>query len=277
MKLPHPPNTTLEDMNSTQTTSLGSTRQDFHTSSSRMTYWRSSQNPSNHLSTIVFATGHNALELITMPYQNGVLHLHYWVDHTHLLDYYLSCLDMLFVGIHCRTFKQYPTSHGLPFPHAHTIFYWTQDLKMPINQALQQSCAGVPDYKHLRGNILALKHRQSAPDKFEDMMSEDMGLMTSLISWCAQYYQFFFLLLTSMYLKHSRSRFAWMCGWIWSGNERDWRVTIRNTSRHVCKASLPQWVWKPQKITSRSHSILRYFSTHFHRKWGKKKGTCFCP
>lgn len=160
---------------------------------------------------MLFATGHNMPELVTVPYQDSVLHLHYWVPLARLFNYYLSCPDTLLVGIRQRTFKQYPTSCGLPFAYAYTIFYWTQDMNMPVNQALQHSCAGVPNYRHLRGNVLALKHRQSAADKFADMTSEDLGLVTSLISWCAQSPCCLYVMLTRLYMQCGRSRFARLC------------------------------------------------------------------
>ncbi|KAF8417167.1 hypothetical protein L210DRAFT_3511517 [Boletus edulis BED1] len=137
--------------------------------------------PAQHLSVILFATGHDAPEIITTPYTDGLLSVTRWLCDDMHLNYYVSSSETTFVGVRRHMFKRFPTSRGIPFPHAYSMFYWAQDLKMPVNQALLSCCAGAAENRLLRGNIIVVKHRQSSRDKFEDMTTEDMALVASVV------------------------------------------------------------------------------------------------
>ena len=133
------------------------------------------------MSGILFAAGHDRAEIVTVPYRDGLLYLEHWLSEPRLLNFYASSSETDVIGIRRKTFKRFPTSRGVPFTHAYTVFYWTQDLKMPVNQALLRCSAGAEEYRQLRGNVLVLKHRQSSNNRYEDMTMEDVGLVGSVI------------------------------------------------------------------------------------------------
>ncbi|KAF8122780.1 hypothetical protein EV363DRAFT_1182050, partial [Boletus edulis] len=136
--------------------------------------------PSNHLTGILFAAGHDTPVLVTVPFEKDNLHRDYWVHDPRLINYYIMHTDMPFIGVHWKTFKQYPLgTEGVLFEHAYSIFYLAQGVEVPINHALLRFCEGAADHRLLRGNIMILKHCHSSAKKFEDMTSEDMGLVCS--------------------------------------------------------------------------------------------------
>ncbi|KAF8122150.1 hypothetical protein EV363DRAFT_1301345 [Boletus edulis] len=147
--------------------------------------------PSDHLTGILFAAGHEAPILVTVPFEKGILRLDYWVHDPRLINYYITHTDMSFVGVRRKTFKQYPLgSDGVPFEHAYSVFYLAQGVEVPINHALLKFCAGAADHRLIRGNVMVLKHRQSSAKKFEDTISEDMGLVCSMIGTAAVHGKF---------------------------------------------------------------------------------------
>ena len=139
------------------------------------------KDPSEHLSAILFAAGHEHPEIVTVPFQRGVLHLQHWLCEPCLVNFYASSSNTDVIGLRRKTFKRFPTSHGVPFTQAYTVLYWTQKLQMPVNRSLQRYCAGAEEYRMLRGNVLVLKHRQSSSEAYEDMESEDVALVASVI------------------------------------------------------------------------------------------------
>ena len=101
-------------------------------------------------------------------------------DDVHL-SYYVSSSETTFVGVRRHMFKRFLTSCGIPFPHAYSMFYWAQDLKMLLNWALLSCCAGAAENRLLRGNVIVVKHCQSSMNKFEDMTTEDKALVASVV------------------------------------------------------------------------------------------------
>ncbi|KAF8123680.1 hypothetical protein EV363DRAFT_1403732 [Boletus edulis] len=129
---------------------------------------------------------HDAPVLVTLPFEKGILRLDYWIHDPRLVNYYITHTDMPFVGVRRKTFKQYPLgAEGVPFEHAYSVFYLAQGVEVPINHALLKFCAGAADHRLLRGNVMILKHRHSSAKKFEDMTSEDMGLICSMVGTAA--------------------------------------------------------------------------------------------
>ncbi|KAF8130606.1 hypothetical protein EV363DRAFT_1399109 [Boletus edulis] len=134
---------------------------------------------------------HDAPVLVTVPFEKGILRLDYWVHDPRLVNYYITHTDMPFVGVHQKTFKQYPLgTEGVLFEHAYSVFYLAQGVEVPINHALLRFCAGAADHRLLCGNVMILKHHHSSAKKFEDMTSEDMGLVCSTVGTAAVRGQF---------------------------------------------------------------------------------------
>ncbi|KAF8558948.1 hypothetical protein OG21DRAFT_1519653 [Imleria badia] len=155
----------------------------------RMGYWskfsaspnKPMQDPGEHLSGILFGCGLNRPLIVTVPHQNGILGLDQWIYKTSDLNFYVTRSKSSIIGVKHLTFKRFPMTRRVMLNNMYTVFYWTQDLKMPINRALLKYCVGAADHKLLHGNVMVLKHRQSSSDKYEDMTTEDIALVASIV------------------------------------------------------------------------------------------------
>lgn len=92
----------------------------------------------------------------------------------------MSRPEVHIVGIRQHTFKLFPTTNYL-LDRTYTIYYWTQDATMDVNQSLSSCSRHAALHLHLRGDAIVLKHRQSGPHRFEDVTMEDINVVRSLI------------------------------------------------------------------------------------------------
>ncbi|KAF8123341.1 hypothetical protein EV363DRAFT_1180266, partial [Boletus edulis] len=140
--------------------------------------------PTEHISSILFTTGlQDPPALVAIPCRDGVLQFDYWLRLPAIMNHHLNRWDISSVGLQSHTFYHLPTSNAPRFQTAYTIKYWSQDMKMPINQALLSCCNNTPSHHLLRGDLIVIKHLHTPLNILQNMQEEDMALVTALIRW----------------------------------------------------------------------------------------------
>ena len=102
------------------------------------------------------------------------------------MNYYLSRWDVDTVGICHHTLKKFPSSAAPDFDHVYTVFYWSQDINMPVNRALASCTKDAPPHCLLQGDVLVLKHEQEIEDSYLLLERDDIGLLSAALGWFIQ-------------------------------------------------------------------------------------------
>lgn len=214
MQPTHPPSMTLSDMQTRWDTILQEFTVSHHDRAWVCILTHDIKEPEEHLSAILYAVGHDQPEIVTVPYRCSLLYLEHWLSEPCLVNFYTSCSGTDIIGIRRKTFKHFPTSRGVLLSHTYTVLYWTQNLQMPVNHALQGYCAAAQKYRLLHDNVLVLKHRQSSFDAYEDMTREDVGLVGSVIGRCGPCRHVVHVGLMCIW-KCCFCWFSWLHRWTW--------------------------------------------------------------
>jgi len=132
---------------------------------------------------LLFATGHDKSELITIPSCDGQLRIDHWLQQPKNINYYLSRGNIDVAGVRRHTFKKFPCSPAPPFDHVYTVLYWGQDVSMPVNRALASCTRAAPPHHLLRGEALVIKHLQLDGQTYVSVDREDVQLVSAVLAW----------------------------------------------------------------------------------------------
>ncbi|KAF8426800.1 hypothetical protein L210DRAFT_935532 [Boletus edulis BED1] len=132
---------------------------------------------------LFFSDANDKPALVAIPCRDGVLQFDYWLRLPAIMNHHLNRWDISSVSLQSHTFYHLPASNAPRFQTAYTIKYWSQDMKMPINQALLSCCNDTPSHHLLRGDLIVIKHLHTPLNILQNMQEEDMALVTALIGW----------------------------------------------------------------------------------------------
>ena len=125
---------------------------------------------------ILFADGHNVPQVVTVPCVDGILSLEHWVNSPQVSNYLIKHTDMSHVGVRRMVSKAVS-----PPWEIHTIFYMSQSVAMPVNQALLSFCTAAENHTLLRGNVLVVKSYQNPLDRFGDLTERNIDFCGDLV------------------------------------------------------------------------------------------------
>ncbi|KAG6369441.1 hypothetical protein JVT61DRAFT_14859 [Boletus reticuloceps] len=133
-------------------------------------------NPDHQVMAILFADGHNIPEVVPVPCQNGIISLEYWVNPPHISNYIIHRTQMAHIGVH----RAVITALAAPC-QSYSVFYMSQSVAMPVNQALLRFSAGAADHTLLRGNVLIVKHPGRQRNIYTHLTEENIEECGNLI------------------------------------------------------------------------------------------------
>lgn len=130
---------------------------------------------------LFFPAGDDHAHFVTVPIYDKTLNIEYWLVEPNQLNHIFGNADVSLAGIRRRNFDNIPFSSAPALPHTYSIYYYAQNVHLPVNPILETQSTAAAQHLLLRGDALVVKQRSSAVYEYEDMTSEDINLVLAII------------------------------------------------------------------------------------------------